>query len=103
MSAAAAAARRSLRVQAIGRLVQDQHPGIPEEGGGQGEPLAHPEGVAAHRSPARTSKAHEFQDLVGALGRVAVDGAVDAQVVAAAAGGVEAGGLQDGADRPTSP
>jgi hypothetical protein len=49
--------------------------------------LAHAEGVGAHRSPALVGQADQGQDLVGALGRVAVDGAVEG---AAAAGRLHA-------------
>ena len=36
------------RVEPVGGLVEDQHLGVPEQCGGDAEPLAHPEGVVAH-------------------------------------------------------
>jgi hypothetical protein len=32
---------RAARIEAVGGLVQDQYPGFVDEGGGQGQPLAH--------------------------------------------------------------
>jgi hypothetical protein len=36
------------RVEPVGRFVQDEQLGIAEQGGGQAQPLAHPQRVGAH-------------------------------------------------------
>jgi hypothetical protein len=61
-SSSAATARP--RVEPVGRFVTDQDLGVAEQGCGEGEPLAHPEGEAAHPL---------VPDL-GELERVLVDG-----------------------------
>ena len=38
----------ALRVEAVGRLVEDQHLRVAEQRRGEPEPLAHPSRVAAH-------------------------------------------------------
>src|SRR3712207_7630354 len=45
-----------LRVEAVCRLVEDEHLGIAEEGRGEAEPLPHPERVAAHASSPGASR-----------------------------------------------
>ena len=88
----------ALGVQAVGRLVEDQHRGVAEQRGGQGEPLPHAEGVAPGPAVAGVGQPDLDEHLVGARQREPGGAAVDPQVVAARAGGVE-GRLQHGADR----
>jgi hypothetical protein len=53
-----------LRVQAVGRLVQDQHAGVGEQRPGQTEALAHPERVLAHLPTCRVAKVHSLEKSI---------------------------------------
>ncbi|GAA3235892.1 hypothetical protein GCM10010468_69880 [Actinocorallia longicatena] len=68
----------SARVQAGGRLVEEQHPGRADEGGGQVEAAAHPAGVLRDRPVAGVREAEPLQQLGGAQ-----PGPAGAQVVEA--------------------
>jgi hypothetical protein len=89
--------RDALRVEAVGRLVEHQHLRVPERTC-QREPLAHPQRVTARRAAARRGQPDQVQDLVGARGGIAVDVAVDAQVIAAAACRMKARRLEHRSD-----
>jgi hypothetical protein len=88
----------ALGVEAVGRLVQDEDLGVAEQGGGQLQALAHPEGELADPASGHVGQAHQVE-------RLAHPGHGDAgpqghglQVVLGAAGGVEAGGFEHRAD-----
>ncbi len=86
------------RVEAVGRLVQDEHLGVAEQGGGDGEALAHAHRVTLHPPVGRVGEADLFEHVVDAFGRVVAGGRQHAQVVAPGAARVEAGVLEHGAD-----
>src|SRR4051812_40669089 len=69
-------------VEAVGRLVQDDHARVPEQRGGQPESLAHAHRVAAHLAPPGLVEPDHLEHLVGAAHRQAGDGGEDAEVVA---------------------
>jgi hypothetical protein len=87
------------RVQAVGRLVQDQHPRVAEQRRRQGEALAHAHREAAHAPVGRLRDARQLQHLVGAGIRQPSGSAEDPQVVPCGPARMEAGRLQRGADR----
>jgi hypothetical protein len=84
----------ALGVQTVGRLVQDQDLGVAEQGGGQAQPLAHAQGEPADPPMGRLGQANLSQDLVGPGQGQTGGGGDDPEVVAGAAAGMEAGGLQ---------
>ena len=86
----------TVRVEAGGGLIEDQHAWFGDEGLGQAEPLAHPERVGAHPPAGRAGQADGRQHLVHAAGRH--PGQV-AAIRSGAAGppGVQRGGVQQGA------
>jgi hypothetical protein len=71
----------ALRVEAVRRLVQDEHLGIAEERGGQAEALPHPQRVALHAATAGLSEVDECQDLVHARARDPAGDGEHAEVV----------------------
>ena len=52
-----------LGVQAVDRLVEDQHPGVAEQGGGDPQPLRHAEREAPDPAGGHRSQADQLQDL----------------------------------------
>jgi hypothetical protein len=90
----------ALRVEAVGRLVQDQDVGVAQQGGGQAEALAHPEREAPDPPAGGRGQPRLLQDLVdprrGQPGR----GGQDPQVVASRAARMEPALLQHGPDPP---
>jgi hypothetical protein len=88
-----------LRIEPVGGLVQDQDPGIAEQGRGEREPLAHAERVLADPAARRVLKRHDLDRLVGARLRNSRRAGHRAKVVAGAAARMEAGALQHGPDR----
>jgi hypothetical protein len=88
----------ALGVEAVGRLVEDQHLAVAEQGGGQPQALAHLEGEPADPAPSGAGQPSLLQDLVdpglGEPGR----GGLDPQVVAGRAARVEPAGRQHGPD-----
>ena len=54
----------ALRVEAVGGLVEHEHPGVAEQGGRQAEPLAHAERVAAGAAVGRVVERDELEQLV---------------------------------------
>ena len=50
-----------MRVEAIGRFVEEQHAWRAQQGLGKAQSLPHPLGVLAHRAPAGMSKADALQ------------------------------------------
>ena len=89
----------ALGVQPVGRLVEEQHPRIAEQGGGEGEPLPHAHRVGAGAAAGERRDAGELEQLVDPGVRDARRGGQDPEVVPAGAPGVEAGRLQRRADR----
>ncbi len=87
-----------LRVEPVGRLVEDEDVGIADEGGGQLQALAHAHGEAADLAFGVTREAHQPEHLVGALLVVTTGTGGHAQVGAGTARRMEAGRLQDGTD-----
>ena len=79
-------------VEAVGRLVEHEHRGVAEQGGGEREPLAHAEGEAADASAGGLGQPDQVEHLVDAA---AVGcrrrAACDPQVVPRGAGRVGAG------------
>ena len=86
----------ALRVEPVGRLVEDEDVGIADQGRGQFQALAHAHGEATDLALGVTGQADEPEDLVGALLVVAAGTGRHAQVRAGAARRVEAGRLQHG-------
>jgi hypothetical protein len=85
-------------VQPVAGFVQDQHLGVAEQGSGQAQALTHAEREAADPPAGRLGEADLVEDLVGAVEGQTGGGGDDPQVVAGAAAGMEAGGLQERAD-----
>ena len=48
MNARSIPTSRLVRVEPVGRFVEDQHPGVPEQRGADAQSLTHAEGVVAH-------------------------------------------------------
>ena len=59
---------RRHRVDRLEGLVQEQHPGGVEQGGGQSDLLAHPVAVVGHQRPGRLGQAEHVEQLPGTLG-----------------------------------
>ena len=90
----------ALGVEAVGRLVEDEHLRVAQHRGSEAEALAHAHRVAAGPLARGGGEADQLEHLVD-------PGVADArgvgehpQVVAAGAAGVEVGGLQRRARRP---
>jgi hypothetical protein len=85
------------RVQAGGRLVQQQHPGTAGQGGGQIQPPAHPARVGPDLPVGRLRQADAGQHLAGPLVRLAAGQAIEAadhlDVLPAAEDLIDGGGL----------
>ena len=88
-----------LRVEAVGRLVEDQDPRLAEQRRGQRQPLPHPQRVALHPPLGGAGQLDHLQHLVDPPWRDPPRRRQSPQVVAAAAAGVEGGRLERGADR----
>ena len=89
----------ALRVEAVGRLVEDEDVGVADERGGQLQPLAHAHGEAADLALGVPGEADQLEHLVGSLVVVAAGAGGHAQVGAGRAGRVEAGRLEHGPHR----
>ena len=84
----------ALGVEAVGGLVEDEHLGFAQQGGGQTEALAHPEREALDPPVAGVGEADQVEHLVHpAHGKPGGD-AQHPEVVAGPPSGVEAGGLE---------
>jgi hypothetical protein len=87
------------RIEPVGRFVEEQHAGSPQQRPRQRQALAHALRVGPHALLRRRLHLHERQHLVDAFGRdAAVQQRGVAQVVAPRDVGVEAGLLDHGAD-----
>ncbi len=86
------------RVEAVGRLVEDEHLGVAEQGRGERQALSHARGVALDRPFGRALQLDELERLVHARVGDAGAGGDHAQRVAPGAAGVEAGGVEERAD-----
>ena len=84
------------RVEAVGRLVEDQHVGIAQQRRGDREPLAHAHRVALHAPVGGAGQVDLLEHLAHARLGVAAGGGEHAQVVAAAA-------TRDGSSPPRAP
>ncbi len=87
----------ALRVEAVGRLVQQDHLGVAEERGGDAEALAHAEGVRPHPAPGHRGESRLLQDAVDAAQRDAVARRQGPQMIARGAGSVRRPRVQQGA------
>jgi hypothetical protein len=86
------------RVEPVGRFVEDQHPGVPEQRGADAQSLAHAEGVVAHAALGlRRCQADELEHLVDAAARQAHGVGGDREDLASGAAGVLGGGVQQDA------
>ena len=87
------------RVEPVGRLVQDQHRRVADQGGGDAEALAHAERVVAHPPVGLgLGEADQLEQLGDPGGRDAHDLLGDGQDLAAGAAGVLGGGVEHHAD-----
>jgi hypothetical protein len=77
------------RIEPVGGLVQDQHPGIAEQRRRDRQPLAHAHRVALHAAAALVGEADGREHLVDPPGGVPAGGGQHAQVIARRAAGVE--------------
>src|SRR3954453_2098766 len=78
------------RVEAVRRLVEDQHLGIAQQGGGDREALAHHHRIALDPPVAGIREADQLKNLIHSRCRVTACRRQDAQVVAAARPGMKA-------------
>ena len=90
----------ALRVEAVGRLVQDEDLWIPEQGRGQLQPLPHAQRELAHPTPGHVGQADQVEGLVHPGHRETGSEGHRLQVVLGPAGRVEAGGLEHRPDVP---
>ncbi len=86
------------RVEAVGRLVEDQHLGVAEQRRRDRQPLAHAHRVALHTAVGGRLQSDRLEHLVDALRRMAPGRREHAQVIARRAAGVKRGVLEHGAD-----
>ena len=86
----------ALGVQAVRRLVEDEHAGVAEQRGREAESLAHAHAVLAGALAGGGGDAGQLEQLVDPRQRDRAGVRQDAQVVAAAAARVEVRGLQRG-------
>ena len=94
----------ALGVETVRGLVEHEHPGVTEQGGGELEPLAHAEAESADRPARGVGEPDEREGHVGPSLVDAAGASDDAQVVDRAAARVKSRGFQrraDGADRRT--
>ena len=87
-----------LRVESVGRLVEDQHRRIAQQGAGKAEALSHPERVGTDPTISRIFEPHELEHLVHPVQVDPVGIGEDPQMVAPAATRMERVGLQERAD-----
>ena len=87
------------RVEAVGRLVEDQHLGVADQRGRDAEPLAHAERVVAHPAAGLgRGQADQVEHLVDPGGRQAHGALRDGEDLAAGAAGVLGRGVEQDAD-----
>ncbi len=93
-----------LRIQAGGRLVQEQHRGVVHHGAGNGEALHHAAGKAAHHLVGAVGQLEAVEQLGGALlalaGRLPEVSAVKEQNFAGGEGEIQVGPLRHHPDQP---
>ena len=86
-------------VEPVGGLVEDQHAGVPDQGGPDAEPLPHAERVVADPTLGLgAGQPDEVQHLLDPAGREAHGALGDGQDLAAGAAGVLRGGVEQDAD-----
>ncbi|EOY50370.1 hypothetical protein SLI_5662 [Streptomyces lividans 1326] len=88
----------ALRVEAVDRLVEEQHLGVAEQRGGDAEPLAHAEGEALGTPLGHVLEAHHAEHLVHPAGRDAGQLGEAQQVVAGGPPAVHRLGVQERPD-----
>jgi hypothetical protein len=81
----------SFGVEAVGRLVEDQHVGIAQQGGGESETLPHAQREAAHPSPGDTGEADRLEHLADTAGGHTARGGQDPQMGVGPSTGMKAG------------
>ena len=90
----------ALRVQAVERLVEQQHRRIAEQRGGDAEPLLHAQGEPADPRPCRVGQAHLRQHLVDPARGTPLLRRQRSQVGRGAAATVHVMGVEQRADVP---
>ena len=88
----------ALRIEPVGRLVEDHRVWIAEHHAGQTEPLAHPERVPLDPPLGDVGQTDELQDLLDAPPRDPVRRGEPSQVVARRPAGVHVAGVEQAAD-----
>ena len=81
----------ALGVEAVRWFVQDEDLGVAQQRGGQGEPLAHPEGETSDTTVRGLGEVDEVEHLVDPCWPGATGEGGDAEVVTGAASGVGEG------------
>ncbi len=87
-----------LGIQAVDGLVEEQDPGVAQEGRGNAQPLAHPEGELSHPAPGHRGEADLLQHLLDAVGGNAIALGQAQQVESGGAARVDRLRLQQGTD-----
>jgi hypothetical protein len=85
----------ALGVEPVDGFVEEQDTGVPEEGGGDPETLAHPERVLPGAVVGHRGEAHDVENLIDATPGNVVHPAERQQMVVGAAGRVEGLGVQE--------
>ncbi|EPJ35721.1 putative Bacitracin transport ATP-binding protein BcrA [Streptomyces afghaniensis 772] len=88
----------ALGVEAVDRLVEQQHLRVAEQRGGDAQPLSHAEGEALGPLPGHVLEAHDPEHLVHPFGRDARQLGQAQQVVAGGPAAVHGLGVQQGTD-----
>ena len=88
----------AVEVEAVDRLVEQEHLRVAEQRGGDAEPLPHAERVPLDPTAGGAGEADLLEHLVDAADADAVGPGGDAQVVAAPAAGVHGARVEQGAD-----
>ena len=91
------------RVQAAGRLVEEQHPRAVEQRAGQQQPLAHAGGERLDLAPGDAAQAHLLEHLVGTALRDPVERAEELEVLPRGRALVDVRRLRDEVDLRRGP
>ena len=86
------------RVQAVGGFIQDQQPRKAQQGGGQPQPLLHPQGIMGHFFAFLAVQPHDLQHFPDVLFGRAPQGLDDAQIFFSRQVPIIAGALDQAAD-----
>jgi hypothetical protein len=93
----------AFRVEAVGRLVEDQHCGVADQRRRDTQSLAHAQRIGLELPSAGRGEPHQPQHLVGPIRRDPARPADDPQVVAARAAPMRGGALQHRTHPPDRP